>query len=110
MLAVSQKNERRTLNYLIKNYLGTAGYKLTAVTFAEEVTDQVRGVVAVPWLQRPLYVSRSSTTASFCLKCRQDLDDVASVGLHVRGTTLVNIHRDRIAPVSAALSSVALSQ
>ncbi len=37
-----QKNERRTLNYLVKQYLTSAGYKLSAVTFAEEVTDQVR--------------------------------------------------------------------
>ena len=40
--ACVQKNERRTLNYLVKGYLSAAGYKMTAVTFAEEVTDQVR--------------------------------------------------------------------
>jgi hypothetical protein len=35
-----QKNERRTLNYLVKQYLSAAGYKLSAVTFAEEVAEE----------------------------------------------------------------------
>jgi hypothetical protein len=29
----------------------------------------------------------------------QDVDDMSAVGLHVRGTSLLSIHRDRIAPV-----------
>lgn len=33
-------HEKRTLNYLIKNFLLSAGYKLTAITFSDEVLDQ----------------------------------------------------------------------
>ena len=33
-------HEKRTLNFLIKNFLVTAGYKLTAITFSDEVTGQ----------------------------------------------------------------------
>ncbi|XP_073221018.1 uncharacterized protein [Cicer arietinum] len=35
-----KKNERRDLNFAVKEYLLIAGYRLTAMTFYEEVTDQ----------------------------------------------------------------------
>lgn|SRR3990167_6455341 len=33
-------HEKRTLNYLLKNYLSSMGYKLTSITFSDEVNDQ----------------------------------------------------------------------
>lgn len=35
-----KSHEKRTLNYLIKNFLVSVGYKLTAITFSDEVIDQ----------------------------------------------------------------------
>jgi len=41
-------HERRALNFLINEYLLLQGYKLTAITFADENENQVNKILLVP--------------------------------------------------------------
>ena len=66
--------ERLVLNALTSKYLREAGYKLSAITFAEEV-------------------------GSF-----QDLDDLISLDLHIGNRSrLVSLYRNRTQPISTQL-------
>nr|ATG71052.1 HEAT repeat-containing protein [Cupressus sempervirens] len=63
-----KENERRDLNCAVKEYLLSAGYKLTAMTFYEEVTDQdlnvwSSGKGCVPDALRRYYLQYISSSA-----------------------------------------------